>query len=68
MMAQDARRIPASTSDELQARLWHSIEDLRAGRITPAEARKVTKEVRAELRIVETALRMTKVARRIDRA
>ena len=63
-MTQDARpRI-----EDLQARLGQVIEDLRAGRISPAEATKVTNEIRAELRIVEAAMRMAKVARRLGGA
>ena len=55
-----------SSSEDLQARLWQAIEDLRAGRISPAESRKITKEVTDELRVVESALRLAKVTRRIS--
>jgi hypothetical protein len=41
----------------LQARLVETIEDLVAGRITATEANRISREVGAELRLVQTAMR-----------
>ena len=54
------------SANEMQARLWQATEDLRAWRISPAESRKITKEVTDELRVVESALRLAKVTRRLS--
>ena len=54
--------------EELQARLWQVVEGVRSGRISSAEARKVTKEINDELRVVDTALRAIRVARRLGSA
>ena len=49
----------------MRIRLGRAIEDLLAGRISPAESRKITKEVSDELRVVEAAMRAATVIRRI---
>jgi hypothetical protein len=45
--------------------IWQAIEDLRVGRISPAESRKITKEVIDELRVIEAAMRAARLMRRI---
>ena len=54
-----------SSAEDMQARLMRTIEDLRAGRTSPTEARKVTIEVVQELRVVESAMRAAKVTKRL---
>ena len=54
-----------SNAEDMQARLMRTIEDLRAGRTSPTEARKVTIEVVQELRVVESAMRAAKVTKRL---
>lgn len=54
-----------SSAEDMQARLMRTIEDLRAGRTSPTEARKVTIEAVEELRVVESAMRAAKVTKRL---
>ena len=54
-----------SSAEDMQARLWRNIDDLRAGRTSPTEARKVTREVVEELRVIESAMRAVKITKRL---
>ena len=71
-MTQSARLVrpvlKRSTVDDLQGRLWQVIEDLRSGRIDASEANRISAEARAELRVVEAAMRAAKFASRTGRA
>ena len=63
------RPVPRRTTvDDLQGRLWQAIEDLRAGRIEASEANRISAEARAELRVVEAAMRAARVAGRTGKA
>ena len=53
--------VPTPTANELTARFEQVIADPVAGRITPAEANRITQEVGSELRVVETALRAARL-------
>ena len=54
-------RVQATSAEEMQARLGQVIDDLRAGRISPAEAREVT----ADLEVVAATMPSAKVVRRV---
>ena len=53
----------SSGVEALQARLWQTAQDLAAGRITATEANRITREATRELRQVEAAMRVAKLAR-----
>jgi hypothetical protein len=55
---------PPSGIEVLQARLWQAAQDLADGRITATEAKRITKE-RRDLRQIEAAVRIGKLARRL---
>jgi hypothetical protein len=50
----------------LQARLSRVVDDLLAGRITPAEANRITTKAGRELRAVEAALRVARTISKIE--
>jgi hypothetical protein len=55
---------PPSGIEVLQARLWQAAQDLADGRITATEAKRIAKE-RRDLRQIEAAVRIGKLARRL---
>lgn len=55
-----------SRVDVLQRQLSAVVGDLQAGRITAAEANRITKEVGAELRVVEAAMRAAKLSHSVE--
>jgi hypothetical protein len=56
---------PEEEAEAIRARLLQAVQDLHDGRITAAEANRITKEAGQEIRKVETALRVARLARKI---
>lgn len=56
---------PPSGLEVMLARLRRTAQDLADGRITAAEADRITREARHELREVEAAMRIAKPVRRL---
>jgi hypothetical protein len=57
---------PGSGVERMRAQVWQASTDLAAGRISAAQANRITKEAGRELRQVEAALRVAKLGRRLE--
>jgi hypothetical protein len=54
------------TVDEVLEVLSDTIRKVRSGELSPAEANAITREMKAEIRVIELAMRSVRVLRRLS--